>query len=120
MYKSGLAIWYNVANLDRTLDFYTKGLGFEVDYQDPGSRMVIVKTNTKDCFIGFTEANEVVPVTSSAVFEVEDIELAVAELKSRGVSFTGEIETIPDFVKLAVFHDPDGHRFELSQTLVSS
>lgn len=55
MYKSGLAIWYNVANLDRTLDFYTRGLGFEV----------------------------------------EDIELAVAELKSRGVSFTERLRQYP-------------------------
>lgn len=118
MFKSGLVIWYNVTNLERTLAFYTEGLGFAVDYQDEANRMTIVKTNTEDCFIGLAEAKTVVPVTSATTFEVKDIEQAFAQLKNRGIKFTGEIETIPDFVKLATFTDPDGHSFELSQTLI--
>ena len=82
--------------------------------------MAIITTNTKDCTIGFTEAEEVVPITTSTVFEVENVEQAVRTLSARGVTFTGEIQTIPDFVKLAAFKDPDGHCFELSQTLVAS
>lgn len=120
MYKSGLVIWYNVSNLERTLAFYTEGLGFAIDFQDEANRMAIINTNTKDCFIGFTEAETIVPVTSAATFEVEDIEQSVALLKTRGIKFAGEIETIPDFVRLAAFADPDGHCFELSQTLIVS
>jgi predicted enzyme related to lactoylglutathione lyase len=82
--------------------------------------MAIITTNTKDCTIGFMEAEEVVPITTSTVFEVENVEQAVRTLSARGVTFTGEIQTIPDFVKLAVFKDPDGHCFELAQTLVAS
>ncbi len=118
MYKSGIAIWYNVTNLEATVEFYTKRLGFQIDFMDEAGRMAIVQTNTADCFIGFSEAENVVPVTSSAVFEVENIEEAVEQLKARGVTFNGAIETIPDFVKLATFTDPDGHSLELSQTLM--
>ncbi|AGA58929.1 Glyoxalase/bleomycin resistance protein/dioxygenase [Thermobacillus xylanilyticus] len=82
--------------------------------------MAIITTNTKDCTIGFMEAEEVVPITTSTVFEVENVEQAVRTLSARGVTFTGEIQTIPDFVKLAAFKDPDGHCFELAQTLVAS
>lgn len=120
MYKPGLTIWFNVSNLERTLDFYVNGLGFPLDFEDRGQRIAIVRTNTADCCIGLAEAEEVIPVTSSTVFEVEDIEQAVDQLKRRGIEFTGEIETIPDFVKLATFRDPDGHCFELSQTLIAS
>jgi len=120
MYKPGLTIWYNVKDLERTLKFYTEGLGFSVDYKDEENRMAIITTNTKDCAIGFMEAEEVVPITTSTVFEVEDVEEAVRTLSARGVTFTGEIQTIPDFVKLAAFQDPDGHCFELSQTLTAS
>jgi len=120
MYKSGLTIWYNVSNLERTLAFYTEGLGFKIDFQDEESRIAMIQTNTKDCCIGLAEAETVVLVTSSTVFEVEDIDHVVSLLKTRGVTFTGEIETIPDFVKLATFNDPDGHCFELSQTLLVS
>jgi predicted enzyme related to lactoylglutathione lyase len=109
-----------VKDLERTLKFYTEGLGFSVDYQDEENRMAIITTNTKDCAIGFMESGEVVPITTSTVFEVEDVEQAVRTLSARGVVFTGEIQTIPGFVKLAAFKDPDGHCFELSQTLVAS
>ncbi len=119
MYKPGLTIWYNVANLERTLTFYTEALGFTLDFQDDDNRMAMIQTNTKDCCIGFAEAETVVPVTSSTVFEVENMEQAVEKLRAQGVTFTGEIETIPDFVKLATFSDPDGHCFELSETLVA-
>ncbi|MFF2888655.1 VOC family protein [Paenibacillus sp. NPDC057967] len=30
-------MWYNVSNLERTISFYTNGLGFTVDYQDEPS-----------------------------------------------------------------------------------
>ncbi|GIQ68119.1 lactoylglutathione lyase [Xylanibacillus composti] len=119
MFKSGLTIWYNVSNMERTLNFYTKSLGFALDFHDEERQMAMIKTNTKDCYIGFAEAETVVPVISTTVFEVEDIEQAVEQLRAQGVTFTGEIEVIPDFVKLATFSDPDGHCFELSQTLVT-
>lgn len=119
MYKSGLAIWYNVSDLERTLAFYTDALGFELVFRDDESGMAIVNTNTADCCIGFSRAEAVVPATSNTVFEVEDIESAVDTLQGRGVVFDGEIETIPDFVRLATFRDPDGHGLELSQTLMS-
>jgi catechol 2,3-dioxygenase-like lactoylglutathione lyase family enzyme len=34
MYRSGVSIWYNVSNLERTLEFYSGKLGFEVTYND--------------------------------------------------------------------------------------
>ena len=120
MYKPGLTIWYNVSNLEKSLKFYVEGLGFQVDFEDREQRIAMITTNTKDCCIGLAEAETVVPVTSSTVFEVEDIEQAVRILRQRGIAFTGEIVTIPDFVKLATFNDPDGHCFELSQTLVAA
>ncbi len=117
MYKSGLTIWYNVKSMDESVKYFTEGLGFSLDFKDEEQRIAMITTNTKDCCIGFAEVETIAPVTSSAVFEVEDIEKAYVELKERGIQFTGEIETIPNLVKLATFQDPDGNSFELSQTL---
>ncbi|WP_277678914.1 VOC family protein [Gracilibacillus dipsosauri] len=118
MYKPGLTIWYNVKSFERSVKYFTEGLGFSLDFKDEDQGIAIVTTNTKDCCIGFAESETVVPVTSSAVFEVEDIDLAFSELKKKGIQFTGDIEVIPGFVKLATVQDPDGHSFELSQTIV--
>ncbi|QGH35560.1 lactoylglutathione lyase [Gracilibacillus salitolerans] len=117
MYKSGLTIWYNVKSMDESVKYFTEGLGFSLDFKDEEQRIAMITTNTKDYCIGFAEAETIAPVTSSAVFEVEDIEKTYVELKERGIQFTGEIETIPNLVKLATFQDPDGNSFELSQTL---
>ncbi|MFC4304140.1 VOC family protein [Cohnella boryungensis] len=117
MYRSGLTVWYNVANLERTLEFYSGKLGFEVVFHDPSSGMAMVNTNTKDCVIGFSEAETVEPATSSTVFEVWNIEEAIQHLERKGVAFVGEIEHIPELTKLATFVDPDGHNLMLSEPL---
>lgn len=117
MYKPGFTLWYSVSSVERTLAFYTEQLGFEVDSYDKENGMASVHTNTKDCFIGFSEAEQIVPSTAAAVLEVEDIDVAVKELKEKGIEFNGEISTIPGYAKLITFKDPDGHDMELSQTL---
>ena len=117
MYRSGVSVWYNVANLERTLDFYSGKLGFEVIFHDPENGMAMVNTNTKDCVIGFSEAEVVEPATSSTVFEVVNIEEAMKQLEEIVVSFIGEVEHIPGMAKLATFVDPDGHNLMLAETL---
>ncbi|CAG9621282.1 VOC family protein [Sutcliffiella rhizosphaerae] len=120
MFKSGLTVWYNVSNVKRTKKFYTEQLGFALDFYDEEAGMASVHTNTKDCYIGFSEAEQIVPTTSATVFEVEDIKVAVEALKEKGITFSGEITTIPGLVKLITFKDPDGHDLELSQTLMEA
>jgi len=113
----GFTVWYNVKNLERSLAFYTGKLGFEQLFHNPDWGMAMVKTNTDNCVIGFSEAEKVEPSTSSTVFDVEDIEIAVQKLEQLDIRFVGGIETIDDFVKLATFADPDGHSLMLSQQL---
>lgn len=117
MLKSGLTVWYNVKDLERTMDFYTNKLGFEVAFVMKEEGMAMVKTNTKECWIGFSAAEEVVPSTSSTVFEVDNIDETIEELTNKGVQFIGEVENVPGMVKLATFTDPDGHNLMLSESL---
>ncbi|GAU76743.1 VOC family protein [Fusibacter sp. 3D3] len=118
MYKSGLTVWYSVKDIEVTKAFYSNKLGFELYFDDKDGGNVIMSTNTADCTIGFSVADEVVPSTSSLVFEVENIEKAYETLKSRGVEFIGRIETVPGMTKLATFVDPDENILMLSETLV--
>ncbi|MFD0586548.1 VOC family protein [Paenibacillus sp. GCM10027627] len=118
MYKPGFTIWYDVADLDRSIAFFTEKLQFELVFHDVEGGMVIVGTNTKDCTIGFSQSERVIPSTSSSVFEVANIEKAVQDLSAKGVSFVGEIEEVPGMVKLATFVDPDGHNYMLSESLI--
>lgn len=117
MFIPGFTVWYNVRSLERSMGFYKGTLGFEVLFHNAEWGMAMMKSNTDNCFIGFSEAETVEPSTSSTVFDVEDIEAAVQRLRQAGVKFSGDIEVIPDFVKLATFSDPDGHSLMLSQQL---
>lgn len=117
MFKPGITVWYSVKSLQGSIDFYKDKLGFEVVFNDPESGMAMLSTTTEGCIIGFSEAQEVVPSSSSTVFEVYDIEAARKELEQKGVVFVGDIETVPDMVKLATFFDPDGHSLMLSEEL---
>ena len=118
MYRSGVSIWYNVSNLERTLEFYSGKLGFEVTFHDPANGMAMVNTNTKDCVIGFSEAQAVEPATSSTVFEVINIEEAMKQLEAKVVDFIGGEAYLAGLATLATFVDPDGHNLMLAETLV--
>jgi len=120
LFTSGVTIWYNVSNLENTLRFYVDQLGFEKVFHDAEAGMAMVNTNTKDCVIGFSTAEKVEASTSSTVFEVEDIELAMKTLRERGVEFPEGVEVVPGMAKLATFFDPDGHNLMLSETFPES
>ena len=115
MFIAGTTVWYNVKSIDSSLAFYTEKLGFELVFHDPEGGMALVKTNTQDCSIGFSEAEDVIPSTSSTVFDVENMDKAVETLQQRGVSFIGDVETIPGYGRFATFADPDGNSLMLSE-----
>jgi predicted enzyme related to lactoylglutathione lyase len=116
MYKPGVGFHYNVGNLERTLTFYTEKLGFKELYFDAGGKSAMVATNTKDCFIGFAEAQSIVPSSTCITFEVENIKQAVLGLQQKGIEFKDGIFEVPGMVKLASFFDPDGYRLMLSES----
>lgn len=117
MYKQGITIWYNVSDIKITKEFYVEKLGFECTMYDEEGGMVFINTPTDKVEIGFSQAKEIAQSSVSTVFEVEDIEKAVEELKLKGVEFSGGIDVIPGMVKLATFMDPDGHSLMLAQSL---
>lgn len=117
MYKQGVTIWYSVSDLKVTKEFYEKKLSFECLMFDENGGMMIMGTNTDHVEIGFSVANEVQPSSSSTVFEVENIEKSVEILKEKGVLFLGDIDVIPEMVKLATFSDPDGHSLMLAESM---
>jgi len=117
MFKPGVGFHYNVSNLERTLAFYTEKLGFKVLFYDTSDKQAMVATYTKDCFIGFAEAQVIVLSSTCVTFEVEDIERAVRSLQQKGVEFKEGILAVPNMVKLAVFSDPDGYKMMLSESI---
>lgn len=118
MFKPGVGFHYNVSNLEQTLAFYTEKLGFKVLY-DTNMGQAMITTYTKDCLIGFAEAQPVLQSSTCTTFEVENIEQAVRDLQQKGIEFKDGIFEVPGIIKLAAFSDPDGYRLMLSERLGS-
>lgn len=117
MFKQGITIWYNVSDIKVSKSFYEEKLSFECKMFDEEGGMVIMGSNTDHVEIGFSQANEVEPSSSSTVFTVDNIEETVEALKAKGVEFQGGIDVVPGMVKLATFADPDGHSLMLAEDL---
>jgi len=119
MFKQGVGFHYNVSNCKHTIAFYTEKLGFKLIYCDTNKGQAMVTTSTKDCFIGFAEAQSIVPSSTCITFEVENINYAVQVLQQKGIEFKGGVIEVPGTVKLATFIDPDGYKLMLSERIIN-
>jgi predicted enzyme related to lactoylglutathione lyase len=105
-----------VSDLDEALDFYEETLGLDLR-EKYGSKYAEVQVN--GFIIGLHLKNSDSPRTKSnnlfVGFRVEDLESAVANLKSKGVKFsTGIEEGVAG--KFAYFADSDGNPMYLWQS----
>ena len=111
----------NVTNWDKAKAFYSETLGLPISF-DAGLEA------------GWCEFGETGKTTlainlwrdgqpprdggATPVFDVDDCQKAVAELRRRGVK-CDDAETIPGMVIFANVFDPEGNRFQIAQSLAT-
>lgn len=110
-----------VADVDRSIAFYSDKLGFRQDFDvqpAEGVRVVQFTPEGSGCSVGFGTGLEVFAGEPGSIrglhLAVEDIDAARAELLGRGVE-VGEIQDFGGGVRGADFTDPDGNGFELQE-----
>ena len=107
-----------VTNLDTSIDWYQSVLGFTLLYRDNEIGWCELSTAVPGVNVGLSQ-NESVTQGGGAtnVWGVADILAAKAHLDAHGVRQDGDIQHIPDLVKLLTFYDPDGNAMMLSENL---
>jgi predicted enzyme related to lactoylglutathione lyase len=107
-----------VTDMDRSINWYREVLGFELLYRADEIGWCEMKTHMVGVNVGLSQ-NQDVPQGGGAtnVWSVVDIDVAKAHLDSHGVRQDGDIQHIPDLVKLLTFYDPDGNAMMLAQSL---
>lgn len=110
-----------VTSLDKSIEWYGEVLGFVLLYRADEIGWCELSTHMAGVNVGLSE-NQTVPQGGGAtnVWAVTDIEAAKAHLDAHGVKQDGEIQTIPDLVRLLTFYDPDGNAMMLSESLMAS
>ncbi|MGI0084632.1 MAG: VOC family protein, partial [Nitrososphaerales archaeon] len=114
----------HVENQSKSLEFYTKKIGFEKKIDFPtaeGQRWIVVGPKGQDMGIALQGYDSDIGKKSGAasmVIEVENCRKTYQELKSRGVEFkrdAGEELRELSYGIVGFFADPDGYTFELMQ-----
>lgn len=116
-------IRYIVHDVDNSVEFYAKQLGFEVVEQF-GSAMAIIKRGDLTLWLAGPSASASRPMPDGRkpepggwnrlVIEVEDLAAFVTKLKANGAVFRNEIVTGPGGQQILV-EDPSGNPIELFQ-----
>jgi predicted enzyme related to lactoylglutathione lyase len=107
-----------VGDVDRSVEFYGAGLGWNVDHDQqvsPELRFVQVTPPGSACSICFGVGLDMMPTGSSQLIQVvvEDADAALAYLRDRGIECTGVDEQ--PWGRFVRFDDPDGNRWALQQ-----
>lgn len=118
-----------ISDIERSIAYYTDILDFEcyhrVDLEDNGGITRVAFIRNGSCIIELVQKPDATqkedgPVDHIAL-DVDDIDLAMANLKAKGVEFETEepvfLPTMFNGVKYALFRGPDGEHLEINQLL---
>jgi CreA protein len=116
-YGDRIVISVNVSDFNAALDWYSKALGFELEYRMDDYGWGEMRTPHANIYVGLGQTEEVKTGGIVPTWTVQDIDAARKHLESTGARFDGDTYQIGDMVKLATFYDPDGNPWMLAQQL---
>ena len=113
---------YQVKDVERSVEFYTRHLGFKVELSSPA--FANVSNGTLTLWLSGPKSSGSRPMPDGRqqepggwnriALEVDDLPALVAEMKKAGLRFRNEIETGPGGSQIQL-EDPDGNPVELFQ-----
>jgi len=117
------AVRYQVKDVDRSVEFYTKHLGFKVEKQfGTGAPFASVSNGSLTLWLSGPKSSGSRPLPDGRkqepggwnriVLEVDDLSSRVEALKKAGLRFRNEIEKGPGGKQIQL-EDPDGNPIEL-------
>lgn len=118
-YVPELTASVGVTDINASIAWYQKVLGFQLLYRADEIGWCEMSTGVPGVSVGLSQNEKVVQGGGATnVWGVQDIDAAKAHLDAHGVKQDGEIQHVPDMVKLVTFYDPDGNAMMLAQSLV--
>jgi predicted enzyme related to lactoylglutathione lyase len=105
-------VYYWTGDMDRSVAFYSDVLGLHLSRRDGPNWAVFDAGGRMFALHGGVEGRPVQPGGATAVFDVNDLDQAIAALRERGVDFShqGEVE---GYARFASFKDPDGNAVQI-------
>jgi len=104
--------FYWVSDMDRAVSFYRDVLGLRLVRRDEDTWAEFDSGGRRLALHSVGEGQPMTPGGATAVFSVDDLDRAKAELSSRGVKF-GHEGDVAGFARFASFLDPEGNTVQL-------
>lgn len=121
--QSLASVRYQVADIERSVTFYTQQLGFTLE-QKAGTAFAAVTRDALRLILGGPKSSGSRPMPDGTpqapggwnriLLYVDDLEAEIARLRPAGVKFRNEIESGPGGSQILI-EDPDGNPIELHQ-----
>ena len=117
-YVSELSASMSVSDMDASIAWYERVLGFSLLHRADEIGWCVLSTRVPGVTVGLSQSEHVtLGGGATNVWGVKDIDEAKAHLDAHGVKQDGEIQHVPEMVKLITFFDPDGNAMMLAQSL---
>lgn len=117
-YVPELSASMSVSNMDASIAWYQKVLGFNLLFRADDLGWCELSTGIPGVTVGLAQSENVAQGGGATnVWGVKDIEEAKAQLDAHRVKQDGDIQIVPDMVKLITFYDPDGNAMMFAQSL---
>jgi predicted enzyme related to lactoylglutathione lyase len=115
--------WIVVNDFKAAVKFYTEVVGLQLmechdqwgwaELQGQGGARLGIATKC--------EGSQIDPGQNAVLtFTVKNLDQAKAEMAQKGAVFVGEIQEVPDHVRMQLLKDADGNQFQIVQVLYAS
>jgi predicted enzyme related to lactoylglutathione lyase len=119
--KSTELSWLVVTNLKQAVEFYTKTLGLKLLNMTEEHGWAELQGKEGGSTIGLCQTSDRSPIkpgfNAVMTFTVDNMDLAIKELQSKGLKLVGPVIEVEGHVKMQDFFDLDNNRFQLVQNL---
>jgi predicted enzyme related to lactoylglutathione lyase len=107
-------VYYWVSDMDRAVTFYSDVVGLRLARRDgPSWAMFDAGSDVRLALHGAVEGRPIEAGGATAVFRVDDLDGARADLQRRGVRFDERVGEVEGYARFASFFDPDGNRVQI-------
>jgi predicted enzyme related to lactoylglutathione lyase len=107
-------VYYWVSDMDRAVKFYEDVVGLRLARRDgPSWAMFEASSDVRLALHGAVEGRPIETGGATAVFRVDDLDAARADLERRGARFDELMGEVEGYARFASFFDPDGNRVQI-------
>jgi predicted enzyme related to lactoylglutathione lyase len=107
-------VYYWVSDMDRAVKFYEDVVGLRLARRDgPSWAMFEASSDVRLALHGAMEGRPIETGGATAVFRVDDLDAARADLEGRGARFDEHVGEVEGYARFASFFDPDGNQVQI-------